>query len=208
MASRAWSSIIRFLLVILTVMTTASWNTLPGKADGGGTCQIVYGLTPISIPDWLMPAEENTDLLTANRYDILAAKLLSSGLIDGSTCPANGLNPDGSANGCGIELVTNQVKVRQNRYDPTILTYSRSNDLPPKVVKAVIAVESQFRPAANWTRGEIGLGQMTGYGADLVLMWRPGYYQSICRQAFGGNSVAYNTSFLTYRPNCSCADWY
>ena len=88
MASRAWSSIIRFLLVVLIVMTTASWNVLPVKADGGGTCQIAYGLTPTSIPDWLMPAEENTDLTTANRYDILAAKLLSSGLIDGSTCPA------------------------------------------------------------------------------------------------------------------------
>lgn len=196
MASRAWSTIIRFLLVILTVMTTASWNTLPVKADGEGTCRRVYGLTPTSIPDWLMPAEENTDLTTANRYDILAAKLLSSGLLDGSTCPANGLNPDGSANGCGIELATNQVKVWQNRYDPTILSYSRSNALPPKVVKAVIAVESQFWPAANWTQGEIGLGQMTGYGADLVLMWRPDYYQSFCQQALGGKSCSSQYQFL------------
>jgi hypothetical protein len=129
-------------------MTTASWNVLPVKAGGGGTCQIAYGLTPTSIPDWLMPVEENTDLTTANRYDILAAKLLSSVLIDGSTCPAKGLNPDGSANGCGIELATDQVKVWQNQYDPTILTYSRSNALPRFWVKAVIAVESQFWPAA------------------------------------------------------------
>ena len=206
MASRAWSSIIRTLVVVLTVMTTASWNVLPVKADGGGTCQIAYGLTPTSIPDWLMPAEENTDLTTANRYDILAAKLLSSGLIDGSTCPANGLNPDGSANGCGIELAIDQVIVWQNRYDPTILTYSRSTALPPKVVKAVIAVESQFWPAANrnvpdgnggdWTRGEIGLGQMTGFGADLVLMWRPDYFQSVCRQAFGVNGCNTQYQFL------------
>jgi hypothetical protein len=97
----------------------------------------------------------------------LAAKLLSSGLIDGSV------------NGCGIELATDQVKVWQNRYDPAILTYSRPNDLPPKVVKAVIAVESHFWPAANWTQGEIGLGQMTGYGANLVLMWSLDYYQTI-----------------------------
>jgi hypothetical protein len=64
------------------------------------------------------------------------------------------------------------------------------------VVKAVIAVESQFWPAANWTRGEIGLGQMTGYGADLVLMWRPDYYQSICRQAFGGKNCNTQYQFL------------
>ena len=195
MASRAWSSIIRFLLVVL-VMTTVNWNAVPVKADGGGTCQIAYGLTPTSIPDWLMPAEENTDLTTANRYDILAAKLLSSGLIDGSSCPARGLNSDGSANGCCIELTTDQVKVWQNRFDPTIHTYSRSNDLSPRVVKAVIAIESQFWPAANWIQGEIGLGQMTGYGADLVLMWRPDYYQSICRQAFGGRNCNTHYQFL------------
>ena len=196
MASRAWSSIIRFLVVVLTVMTTVSWNVLPVKANSWGTCQIAYGLTPTSIPDWLMPAEENTDLTTANRYDILAAKLLSSGLIDGSTCPANGLNLDGSANGCGIELAKDQVIVWQNRYDPMILTYSRSNDLPAKVVKAVIAVESQFWPAANWTRGEIGLGQMTTYGADLVLMWRPAYFQSICWQTYGEVGCTTQYQFL------------
>ena len=95
-----------------------------------------------------------------------------------------------------LELATDQVKVWQNQFDQTILSYSRSNDLPPKVVKAVIAVESQFWPAANWTRGEIGLGQMTGYGADLVLMWRPDYYQSICRQAFGGKSCSTQYQFL------------
>jgi hypothetical protein len=137
-----------------------------------------------------MPAEENTDLTTANRYDILAAKLLSSGLIDGSTCPAKGLYPDTSANGCGIELATDQVSVWQNRFDPVILVYSQANELPPKVVKAVIAVESQFWPAGDMGKGEVGLGQMTENGADLVLMWRPGYYQSICRQTFGEKGCA------------------
>jgi hypothetical protein len=73
----------------------------------------------------------------------------------------------------------------QTQFDPEILFSSRSTQLPPRVVKAVIAVESQFWPAADWTLGEIGLGQMTGYGADLVLMWRPEYFQGICRRVFG-----------------------
>lgn len=88
------------------------------------------------------------------------------------------------------------MKVWQNRFDPTIHTYSRSNALSPKVVKAAIAIASQFWPAANWIQGEIGLGQMTGYGADLVLMWRPDYYQSICRQTFGGKSCSTQYQFL------------
>ena len=79
MASRAWSPVIRFLLAVLTVMTTTSWETTFVKADSGGTCQMAYGLTPTSIPDWLMPVSENTNLATANRYDVLAAEVLSSG---------------------------------------------------------------------------------------------------------------------------------
>jgi len=177
-------------------MTTASWETTSVKSDSGGTCQMAYGLTPSAIPDWLMPVSGNTNLATANRYDVLAAELLLSGLVDGSTCPAQGLNPDGSANGCGIELTHDQVLTWQNQFDSVILSSSQAAELPPKVVKAVIAVESQFWPAANWTRGEIGLGQMTGYGADLVLMWRPDYYQSICRQAFGGKSCSSQYQFL------------
>ena len=170
MASRAWSPVIRILLAALTVMTTASWETTSVRADSGGTCQMAYGFTPTPIPDWLMPVSGNTNLATANRYDVLAAELLSSGLVDGTTCPAQGLNPDGSANGCGIELTKDQVHTWQNLFDSVILSSSQTAELPPKVVKAVIAVESQFWPAANWTRGEIGLGQMTTYGADLVKM--------------------------------------
>jgi hypothetical protein len=177
-------------------MTSASWNSIPVKADAEETCQTAYGLTPDSVSDWLMTSEENTDLTTTNRYDILAGALLSSGLVDGSTCPSNGLNPDGSANGCGVELTTDHVITWQNQYDETIRTASQANGLPPKVVKAVIAVESQFWPGANWTPGEIGLGQMTGFGADLVLMWRPDYFQSICQKAFGENGCAAQYLFL------------
>jgi hypothetical protein len=167
------------------IVTGASWIVRPVHADSGGTCQAAYGLTPTSIPDWLMPSEKNMDLATTNRYDYLSAKLLFAGLVDGSTCPANGLNLDGSANGCGLELASNQVDTWQNQFDPLILAYSQTNEVPPKVVKAVIAVESQFWPVGDLAKGEVGMGQMTEAGADLVLRWRPEYYQNICRQAFG-----------------------
>ena len=196
MASRAWSPVIRILLAALTVLTTATWETTSVKADSDGTCQMAYGLTPTSIPDWLMPVSGNTNLATANRYDVLAAELLSSGLVDGISCPAQGLNPDGSANGCGIELTKDQVHTWQNLFDSVILSSSQTAELPPKVVKAVIAVESQFWPAASWTLGEIGLGQMTTYGADLVLMWRPAYFQSICRQTYGEVGCTTQYQFL------------
>lgn len=196
MVSRAWPSLIRIPLVVLMIVTDVGWITIPVQAESGGVCQTAYGLIPTSVPDWLMPAEPNMDLATANRYDYLSAKLLSAGFVDGSTCPAFGLNLDGSANGCGVEFASDRVATWQNQFDPVILAYSQANKLPPKVVKAVIAVESQFWPAGDRIKGEVGLGQMTENGADLVLRWRPDYYQSICRLTFGekGCDVAY--SFL------------
>jgi hypothetical protein len=190
MVSRARTSIIQIGLVIFVLLIATGWQIKPARAESAGTCQDAYGLSPSSLPDWLMLVDENMDLATANRYDILAARLLSTGRVDGSACPGNGLNIDGSANACGLELSSDQVTAWQNQFDPDILFSARSTQIPPKILKAVIAVESQFWPVADWISGEIGLGQMTGYGADLVLAWRPAYYQSICRQAFGGKNCS------------------
>ena len=199
MVSRARTTLIQIGSVILALLIATGWRTQPAKAESAGTCQNAYGLMPSSLPNWLMLADENTDLATTNRYDILAAKLLSTGLVDASACPGNGLNPDGSANACGLELSSNQVTTWQNQFDPDILFSARSMQLPAMIVKAVIAVESQFWRAADWKLGEIGLGQMTGYGADLVLAWRAAYYQNICRLAFGekGCAVPYQSLDLS-----------
>ena len=185
MVSRARTTLNQVLMIIFVLLIATGWHTKPVRAESAGTCQNAYGLSPSSLPDWLMLADENMDLATTNRYDILAARLLSTGRVDGSACPGNGLNPDGSANACGLELSSGPVTTWQNQFDPDILFSARSTQLPPKIIKAVIAVESQFWPMADWISGEVGLGQMTGYGADLVLAWRSTYYQSICRQAFG-----------------------
>ena len=193
MASRAWSTIKRFGLITVIMVCTAGYPAYPLKAESGGTCQSAYGQSPSSIPEWLQPAQEGMDLSTSYRYDLLSGSLLSTKLVDGSSCPSGGLNPDGSPNACGLDVSRNQTIAWQNRYDAVILTAAQANDLPPKVLKAVIGVESQFWPAANWIRGEIGLGQMTEFGADLVLTWRSTYFQEICQQAFG--SAGCNTGY-------------
>lgn len=196
MVSRAWPALIRIPLAILMIVAGVGGITLPVQAESDGVCQTAYGLIPDSVPDWLSPAVTDMDLATANHYEYLSAKLLSAGFVDGSTCPAFGLNPDGSANGCGVELALDRVTTWQNQFDMVILEYSQENNVPPKVVKAVIAVESQFWPAGDSIKGEIGLGQMTEAGADLVLRWRPEYYQSICRQTFGDKGCGVTYPFL------------
>lgn len=150
------------------------------------TCYQAYGgnLTE-PLPGWLQPDVPLEGLITTNSYELLAGQLLKTGIVDDVGCPSGGLNLDGSPNGCGLEVTTSAVKEWQNQYNPAILSVSQKQGVPPKVLKALIAVESQFWPGASWEKGEIGLGQMTAFGADLLLTWRTGYYQSICRQGLG-----------------------
>jgi hypothetical protein len=178
------------------VFCTFGYPSISAEADSGGVCQAAYGLSPSSVPEWLQPAQENMDLSTAYRYDLLSGNLLSTGLLDGSSCPSGGLNSDGSPNACGLEVTREKTISWQNQYDQAILAAAQTGDLPPKVLKAVIGVESQFWPAANWARGEIGLGQMTEFGADMVLTWRPEIYQGICRQVFGNDGCDTGYRFI------------
>ena len=200
MVSRAWPPVVLFVLGIGVTILTSSFSTLPDVAPTMTVCQQAYGALPAEIPDWLQTPSGPVDLSTSNRYDYLAGQLLSGGLVEGAACPSRGINPDGSANACGLAISRPAVDAWQNRYDPAILSISQSLGLPPKVLKAVIAVESQFWPGANWARGEIGLGQMTNAGADLVMRWRPDVYRQVCLQTLGKDycTVAYvfqNSSF-------------
>jgi hypothetical protein len=155
----------------------------PSYALGNRTCQDAYGgALPDPLPRWLQISIPAADLHTENRYDLLAGYLLRSKLVDGSACPSGGINADGSPNACGLAIAQSDVVAWQNRYDYAIVTAGQSNSIPPLLMKALIAVESQFWPAANWEKGEIGLGQMTEMGSDLVLAWRPDYFQAICAQ--------------------------
>jgi len=89
-----------------------------------------------------------------------------------------GLNADGSPNGCGVALSEPAVIEWQNQFNEAIIDAARALRLPPRLLKVVIAVESQFWPGSDWEKGEVGLGQMTEAGADMLLTWRPGVYHA------------------------------
>ena len=197
MAARAWPAV-GLLVVLLAVLPS---STAAGSADPpDNACVQAYGGLPDDyiIPDWLRIDASPEELATSRRYDLLAGKLLYTGIVDGSTCPSYGLNPDGSPNGCGIELTQNAVNTWQNQYDPWIATQSARNGVPARVVKAVVAVESQFWPGSDWGKGEIGLGQMTEFGADLLLTWQADRYRQVCQQAFGEATCAQPYQYLEY----------
>lgn len=187
MVSRAWLALTHCLIAGLLTFTNVGFADTSVRADDGGVCLAAYGKQPDLIPAWLEPASSKIDLTTHRRYDLLVGKLLSTGLVDGSVCPANGLNPDGSPNGCGMEVARESMVRHQNFYDDYFLATAEREDLPPRLMKALIAVESQFWPGADWQSGEIGLAQITSNGADMVLANRPGYYGKVCIQVFGND---------------------
>jgi hypothetical protein len=187
MVSRPWTSLIHILIALLLAGSYQGILTSPVQAEDEDTCQSAYGKTPEQIPGWLEPASTSMDLTTNHRYDLLAGKLLSTGLVDGSTCPAMGLDSAGVPNGCGFTLTRDSVFTWQNLYNEPILRISQQEHIPPKVVKALIGVESQFWPGADWRSGEIGLAQLTGAGADMILLNRPSYYARVCIQVFGND---------------------
>ena len=180
-----------FLMVFLIGAT-------PYQSDASAPCSAAYGAAPNQpLPLWLQVDATVSDLATQNRYDILTGHLLKTGIVNGSSCPSRGMNPDGSPNGCGLDVAQTEMVNWQNRYDVTILASAQSSNVPPSLMKAVIAVESQFWPAPDWIKGEIGLGQMTEFGADLLLSQRPGFYHQVCTQALSNEECAQAYPFLS-----------
>jgi len=169
-----------FLFSLLLVMFLSAAAPVPQTPTS--PCSQAYGAVPADpLPGWMQGNVPVEGLATRNSYELLAGQLLWTGIVDGAQCPSYGLNADGSPNACGLQIANEEVQRWQNRYDPAIASTAAAQNLPAKAIKAVIAVESQFWPAANWDKGEIGLGQMTEPGVDMLLAWRPLFYQSTCK---------------------------
>jgi hypothetical protein len=74
----------------------------------------------------------------------------------------------------------------QNQLDPAIYQAGQTIKVPPKLLKAMFAQETQFWPLndpVSPSRGETGLGQLTDDGADLVLHYSPDLFKQWCHVA-------------------------
>jgi hypothetical protein len=118
-------------------------------------------------------------LATTNRYLFLAGNLIKGGYVDAKSCPWGGLTETGSANPCGEKAAAEMVLEWQNKYDEPIYTAAQNHNVPARVVKGIIAQESQFWQVSS-SPYELGLGKITDNGVDLLLLWDPEYYLSVC----------------------------
>ena len=128
---------------------------------------------------WVYVPESADELYTEVRYAYLAGRLIASGTVDASACPANGLRYDGYANACGMELAMPMVISVQNLMNQPILDAFYDVGVPPVLLKQVIAIESQFWPArdAPW---HYGYGHLTNIGIRNAMQWNPDLYSKLC----------------------------
>lgn len=122
-------------------------------------------------------------LVTKHKLQLLGAKLIRSGKVDSSMCENYGLNLDGTPNGCGEQVTAKMVFDMQNQYDQLIYDAAKRQKVPPRVVKGLIAQESQFWPTSE-TPNEYGLGMLTEGGADMLLRWNNSYFLNVCRNTY------------------------
>ncbi|HEY3311579.1 MAG TPA: hypothetical protein VGK00_08075 [Anaerolineales bacterium] len=132
------------------------------------------------LPQWLTTPETSHGLKSSIPYDYLAANLISRGVTDVSSCPGLGLNPDGSANACGLKAASSDVRKWQNRFDELIFSVAKEGDVPAQLLKNLFSRESQFWPGVFRDGKDVGLGQMTEGGADTALLWNPSFYDQFC----------------------------
>ena len=126
----------------------------------------------------------NSDyLVTKHSLQLLGAKLLKTGKVDSSVCINYGLNLDGTPNGCGEQVTAKMVFDIQNQYDKKIFDASKKQKVPPRIVKGLIAQESQFWPVSD-VPYEYGLGMLTEGGADMLLRWNSSYFLNVCWKTF------------------------
>jgi hypothetical protein len=133
-------------------------------------------------PRWLTTPRRAEDLNTEVPYNYLAAKLISAGVVDASTCENGGLLLDSfGANTCGLELARPDVIAWQNRFDDLILDVAHDTGVPAQMLKRLFARESQFWPALFQNNDlDIGLGQLTEDGADTTLLWNFSFFDQFC----------------------------
>ncbi len=152
------------------------------RGDAVATCSDSWeSFPPVGGPaEWLTTPNVSEDLSSDIPYTYLAANLILQGVVDASACPDRGINPNLSANTCGLEQARPAVTEWQNRFDGLILSTAQETGVPAHLLKNLFARESQFWPGAFNDKTDVGLGQLTENGADTTFIWNPSFYDQFC----------------------------
>jgi hypothetical protein len=170
----------------------AEWKSyLPGGSLSWGVFPPLDGTLPVA----LVQPKTLDGLSTADAYLYLSGYLIQSGQVDASSCSDGGLYLGGSASPCGEEAARPATITWQNKYDDQILQAALKYNVPARLLKAVIAQESQFWPDTR-KPFEKGLGYITENGVDMLLNWNIPYYLEICQPLYQEGICSYGYSSI------------
>jgi hypothetical protein len=156
-------------------------------------CSVVWGTQDEANVSWNDFVQFPYELHTQKTLHNLATQLLLNGIVDASDCPSGGLSLGLDwPTACGLERATGAMIEWQNQYDDYIWLASRDQGIPPKVIKTLIEVETQFWPGnARRFLDEYGLGQVSQLGMDVLLRRDPTLYLRVCPSVLSDCSRPY-----------------
>lgn len=145
-------------------------------------CSLAWGVYDAQNVTWDDFVQFPHELNTRKTLHALATQLLLKGIVDASDCPAGGLSLSLDwPTACGLERATEQMIAWQNQYDTHIWLASRQHGVPPKIIKTLIEIETQFWPGnSRFYLDEYGLGQVSQLGIDVLLRKDPTLFQRVC----------------------------
>lgn len=155
-----------------------------GSAPSGS---LIWDMFPPVLPSMgsVLEQPQSLDgLSTASHYAFLAGHLIQSGQVNANGCDDHGMAYGGAASACGEQAAQAQVIAWQNKYDSQIYAAALKYNVPAKIVKGIIAYETQFWPTSE-SPYELGLGKITDNGADMLLMWDVSYFLNLCVPIYG-----------------------
>ena len=157
------------------------------------SCSLVWGLGDETNATWDSFVQFPFELNTTKTLHTLTTQLILKGIVDTKDCPGGGLNLSLNwPTACGLERASRTMIDWQNQFDPYIWLASSEQGIPPKVLKTLLEVESQFWPGnSRFYLDEFGLGQINQLGMDVLLRRDGIFYQKVCEGTLSDCSIPY-----------------
>ncbi|HLO13475.1 MAG TPA: hypothetical protein VK206_01505, partial [Anaerolineales bacterium] len=126
------------------------------------SCSFAWGVADEANVTWDDFVQFPYEIHTKKTLHTLATHLLLNGIVDAHDCPAGGLSIGLNwPTACGLEHASAKMIEWQNQFDDYIWLASKNQGIPPKILKTLIEIESQFWPGnARFYLDEFGLGQV------------------------------------------------
>jgi hypothetical protein len=170
-------------------------NTVSQYTTFTNACSNIWGAYDETNVSWDDFVQAPYELNTNKTLHYLATQLLLNGIVDASSCPLGGLSVGLDwPTACGLEKATPKMTEWQNQYDDYIWLASKTDGIPPKILKTMFEIESQFWPGkSRFYVDEFGLGQLNQLGVDVLLRRSPTLYQQVCPSVLANCTSPYVT---------------